>query len=557
LGDSKARDENVSLSTVGWVVIVAISVPYLILAMHTPIVVNNIALHDDALYINHALSVLNGEWFGPYDQLTLAKGQGYTLYLVLGYVSGLPITLMHALLYMLAVLCVILAVARLTKITWLPVLLFALLLWHPAALLLRIVRDSIYVSQVLLICGSLFFLMIACLNDRFRPLLAMGAGFLFGWFWLTREEGIWLVPGLALLFLGTAWLQHRRRGSIGVLIRALIVFMVAFVSVNVAYVSINKMQYGKFVGVDFKDANFEAALAALQSVRAGEPVPFVPVPKSVRSKVYAESPSFAELKQFMDDGVSPGSAWGEFGCSVYPSTCGDIAGGWFVWALRDAVATKGYYRSPSAASTYYERLAREIHGACDAGRLTCRPSLVPYMPQLTSGQLYAIPGSLLHAIEMLTFSENPPGLDAPASNTNEKIDALLGRPLRTGQAATVGDRFDLSRATSKRMVWIYSVLLPLVGGIGMAAYLCHLVLAITGRVRISMSFVIVSSLWVMLAARVAVLVLVDISSFPAINRVYLMPAYPLFCLASLLSTFDLMVSVAAKRAHGTRDPRIR
>jgi hypothetical protein len=106
------------------------------------------------------------------------------------------------------------------------------------------------------------------------------------------------------------------------------------------------------------------------------------------------------------------------------------------------------------------------------------------------------------------------------------------------------------------MVWVYSVFLPLLGGIGMVAYLCRLLLAITGRVRISMSLVIVSSLWVMVAARVALLALVDVSSFPAINGVYLMPAYPLFCLASLLGAFDLIVSLAVERAHRTRHPHI-
>ena len=48
-----------------------------------------------------------------------------------------------------------------------------------------------------------------------------------------------------------------------------------------------------------------------------------------------------------------------------------IPGGWFMWALRDAVAAAGHYSSGTAAADYYRRLANEINIACDEGRLEC------------------------------------------------------------------------------------------------------------------------------------------------------------------------------------------
>jgi hypothetical protein len=535
------------------VAIVAVTVLFLIVAMHTPVGVLGDASHDDGLFMHHAISILDGNWLGPYDQLTLAKGPGYALLLVVGYFSGLSVTLLHALLYLLGVLCVSLAFTRLTGTVWMSVLLFAVLLMHPAALPLRVIRDSIYGSQVLLLCGASIFLLLDCRDGRFRPLLAIGAGLLSGWIWLTREEGLWLIPGPALMVLGIGWLHRRGVGATHALIKTTIVVVVVAVGVNFAYSSINRMQYGKFVAVDFKEANFVNALAALQGVRGDETVPFVPVPRDVRDKVFAVSPSFAELREYFDAGASPDSVWGRAGCRVYPSTCGDIAGGWFVWALRDAAASRGYYRSPDAASMYFERLTNEIRDACNRGRLSCTSSAVPFMPQVTSTQLHAIPATTLRAIELLTFIDRPPRLDRVPSTSNARIDDLLGQPLRTAQrgtgTASVDPPAGAIRDLRKWLIAAYAVLLPLLGGIGLATWLVRLTQVVRKRAQVTAPFVIASALWVMVATRIAVVVLVDISAFPAINQRYLVAAYPLLCMASVLGISGLAAGVPGRGAR--------
>lgn len=536
-----------------WAALVAVSVLFLVVAMHTPVGVLGNALHDDGLFIHHALSILDGHWLGPYDQLTLAKGPGYALLLVVGHLSGLSVTLLHALLYLFGVLCVSLAFARLTEATAMPLLLCAVLLLHPAALPLRVIRDSVYGSQILLLCGVSIVLLLDGGRGRFRPLLAFGTGLLFGWIWLTREEGLWLIPGLALMVLGAGWLYRRHAGSTRALVETTIAVVLVAVGVNVAYSSINRAYYGKFIAVDFKEANFVNALAALQGVRGDETVPYVPVPRDVRSRIFAVSPSFAELRGYFDANASPDSVWGRVGCRVYPSTCGDIAGGWFVWALRDAAASRGYYRSPDAAAMYFERLTNEIRDACDRGRLRCGSSVVPFMPQVSSTQLHAIPATTLRAIELLTFVHSPPRLDRVPSNTNARIDDLLGHPLRTPQLATgttpVDPSADLIQELRKWLIAAYGVLLPLLGGIGLAAWLVGLAQVVTKRAQVTAPLVIASALWVMVATRIAVVVLVDISAFPAINQRYLIAAYPLLCMASALAIAGLAAGAPARGAR--------
>src|SRR5262249_9851055 len=109
----------------------------------------------------------------------------------------------------------------------------------------------------------------------------------------------------------------------------------------------NWLAYGRFVGVDYKERNFVAALDALDSVDFGPHIDYVPVPRATRELIYSVSASFASLKPYLDP--SRGAVW-QYGCPVYPTTCGDIAGGWFMWALREAAAKAGHYRSPIEAS---------------------------------------------------------------------------------------------------------------------------------------------------------------------------------------------------------------
>jgi len=63
-------------------------------------VIARTAPHDDTLFVGLALSILQGEWLGVYDQFTLMKGSGYPLFIALSNVLGLPLILSQELLYL-------------------------------------------------------------------------------------------------------------------------------------------------------------------------------------------------------------------------------------------------------------------------------------------------------------------------------------------------------------------------------------------------------------------------------------------------------------------------
>ena len=85
------------------------------------------------------------------------------------------------------------------------------------------------------------------------------------------------------------------------------------------------------------------------------------------------------------------------------------------------------------------------------------------------------------------------------------------------------------------LVFAYRLVIPVLAIAGLVGYLFGIIDCIRKSSNMSNLGIVATSLWVLFFSRVALIVLVDISSFPAINVTYLSPAFPLLCLASLVS----------------------
>jgi len=358
-------------------------------------------------------------WLGPFDQMTLMKGPGYPFFLAVSHWTGLPVTVTTAFLQIVASACAGWAVLRLTGMRVAAVAVCIFLIFNPVIYTIefdRVVRDQIYWVQTVIVF-SLFSIMLLSPPNSNRARLAIGgvAGFVLGWAWLTREEGVWFIPGLSVLLLGFLVLHLGRRkdkkkllndnGNLRNTATALMVACLTFVAFNVAVMTANLVAYGSFIAVDFKEKNFQAALNALQSVEVGERIPHVPVSLAAREKIAEVSPTFRPIEKLLSPGGAL-STWQDHGCAVYPETCGEIAGGWFMWGVRDAVDAVGGYESPAKASETFRAIADEVESACRDGRLTCEPRLVGLMPAMTSDQWKIdFPRSVLTVLGRTVFTE--------------------------------------------------------------------------------------------------------------------------------------------------------
>jgi hypothetical protein len=409
-------------------------VTYVITRVNTPISVRSINIHDDALYMNLGRSLSQGHWLGPFDQLTLMKGPGYPVFLAVASRLGISVSLAHALFHCAAVGFFAAVIYRLTRSLWLSAALFATLLWHPMSITVSlqiVVRDAIYYGQVFIFLGAFAYALLGATTAKERFAYGALSGAFLGWLWLTREEGVWLVPAIALI-TAVAAVRAYRAAKLAQFATTLAAVAALFAVIQIGFQAANWRVYGKFVGVDIKEANFQRVLSALDGVESGGVRPFVPITRAARDRVYTVSPAFASLRPYFEG--AGGKGWMDLSCRIQSVACGDIAAGFFIWSLRDAAAAAGHYRSPRETSDFFGRIADEISRACERGALVCNPPLVAEMPHVTRDQLWQIPRLYLTAFDILLV-RNPFPIETEASSGNApQLEAnlqFLNHPLHT------------------------------------------------------------------------------------------------------------------------------
>ena len=343
-----------------------------------PIYAISTADFDDALFIRGARFLGNGLWLGPYDSLTLVKGMFYPLFVLLSFVASTPLLIAEHCIYLAACGGVALLLGR-SAGPLLATLLFGLLAFNPVlwnSELNRVIREGLYISLTL---GCIGLTIATAFPARSAPgRIPMGAllGFVLGAFWLTREEGPWLLPALAVvpaiaLAVPVVNGLSRRVRALRMLREFTVAAAVCCVMV-LCVAAVNWRQYGVFLTTEFQGGAFPRAYGALARVTPDRWQQYVVFPADARARAYEVSPAAAELAPVLDG--PRGRYWALNGCALTQTEpCPGILSGWFMWALREAATEAGHHRTALEAQRYYGRLADEINRACDEGRLTCDP----------------------------------------------------------------------------------------------------------------------------------------------------------------------------------------
>jgi 4-amino-4-deoxy-L-arabinose transferase-like glycosyltransferase len=254
---------------------------------------------------------------------------------------------------------------------------------------LDVLRQNIYTPLTLLVFAGL----VALETRRTAGLTARllwGAllGISAAAFYLTREESVWVLPGAALLIAVGIWNWWReprsRRGFFGQAVMAI----VCAAAVVLAICTLNFRYYGWFGTVELRAREFLSAYGALQRSVASEEIPYVPVTREMRMRLYDVSPSFGELRPCLEGPV--GLEWANYSdyLTGRPAEELQIGGGSFMWALRDCVIASGHGGSAREALQFYRSIAKEINRACDEGRAKpCRSRRDTLLPRSRSGEM--------------------------------------------------------------------------------------------------------------------------------------------------------------------------
>jgi hypothetical protein len=399
------------------------AVLFVIVCAHKPMSIFADAIGDDALFISLGRHIAEGDWLGSFDVRTLAKGPGYPLFLAANFYLGLPVSIAQAIFFCLCLGIFSWTIFKIFQSAWLALLLFVVTLWYPVFVGERILRESIYCGQVFLVIACLLTGLFIASGPLNRFSWGCLTGLTFGWFWLTREEGIWLVPGIAvILFAGihNSWAKHR---SIRPLLAPVVSAACIFLFTQLAFSAINWLVYGSFIGVDMKAA-FLKANSVLQSVDAGDHIPHVAVSRSTRDEIYRVSPTFFTIRSSLEQPSGPLHMFFEASCKTYSWTCGELTADQFVWALRDAAALQGHFQSPAAEEEFFTKIYNEVLGACRSRQLHCGWNIIPLMPRLSESELEETPFAFGRGIAWLTL-RHPLEYSWASTGTPEELFSAL------------------------------------------------------------------------------------------------------------------------------------
>lgn len=526
------------------------------------------AMHDDALFMRLAGFISRGEWLGPYDNLTLAKGAAYPVFIAANFWVGFPLGLSQQLLYVVGCFAVVMAIKPWFTSGWARWLAFSFLVLNPltydGANMSRILRQHLSIPMALLVVAGVVGLMARrdrALRDRLPWAILLGAA--AGVFYLTREEGIWIAPiivmGAGATLIG-AWRSGERKG-LGVaaglwggagLVAAIPITLVC---------ALNAHFYGWWGTNEFRADSFKEAVGLVSNVKVGDRRPYVASTRQQREAIYVVSPAFAELQPYLDQ---EGSATKWMDREKYPEEECYLTG-WFMWALRDAMAAAGQAGSPHEVLAYCERVTSEVKAAIRDGRLHKTEWSSGYLPtwhEEYGKRLRAESWPYLRDALRLTQYEVIVPVSEGTDDDIRLFFDLSYDTLSPSLSATYIHKPDQLRVNVIKLTWLRDLAEGLRGKFYLVFCLGALVLLVrvveqVVRRRWSWPCWAALSLVATGLAEVAINLLVHVLAFPNFYPAAYAPAYPIFQFAAILVWFDAALAwggpiIAALKARWGR-----
>ncbi len=324
---------------------------------------------DDELMFRAAQSITAGRWLGEYDWLTLSKHMFFPVWAALCHALHIPYLAAGQLLASGAALSAAFAFAPVLKRWKSRLAVFLLLAFNPAVsaqFTLRFYRDNIFPALCMLFFAGLCGYALRCRRPFKKGLpwlLLSGLGLAAAW--LTREDGMWLLPfalaGSVILVI-TALRERQPLGQkiarCGVL---LVPFLVLAGGIG-AFCAMNQLHYGLAAVSDFSGGGFAQAMGAMNRVDPGEYTRLVTVPQKTREMLYDAVPELAPLEKWLEEDE-------DLQNSYRNPELGDYQAGSFYWAIRKAAWYEGIYDTAPGADAYWKEVGEAINRLCDEGRL--------------------------------------------------------------------------------------------------------------------------------------------------------------------------------------------
>ena len=388
-------EKNSNRSLFWWMLFLIVARLWLVeaqdfLATYTP--------HDDYLFVKLAKHILSGVWLGPYDQVTLVKGPVYPLFIALAHHTGMPLLLVQHLLYSAICILATLALRPLVKGQWLFMAIFFLLLFNPFTYTYpgtgRAFRFALSMPLVLALFSCMGGLLIrAEYSFKNRVGWSLAIGLIFSLLWYTREEGIWILPSLALF--GLYFLLIGGQPTFTKILTRVVILLpipLIFIALTTTFSGLNQKHYGAPYIIELKSPEFQSALGGLMNIDVVKNERYIPVSRQSQNAAYDVSPTFKQLQPYFEEGKK-----GE-----------KLPKSFYIWVLRDMVRKSGNADSLPEALEFYGKVGAEINAACEAGTIPCLNRKATIKPVWRAEYIPLIPSTFWdifkQAISFRTFT---------------------------------------------------------------------------------------------------------------------------------------------------------
>jgi hypothetical protein len=531
--------------------------------------------YDDVLFVRGASALLHGQWFGPFDQLTLAKGPAYPIFIAVTNRLNVPLSVGEQCTYLLACAALAACVLVITRRTILACAVYVVLVLDPVNYALYnagITRDGWYASLSLLFLATTFLAVFgAVTRQRWAWVLPVSvlAGLSGAAFWLCREEGPWILPALAVVVAGPpsclavrAWLRRDSRPlpdrrhwltRLGRLGLALAVVSLAALSPIEIVVYENSQHYGAALANDLTSGEFARAFADWTRVRSGPEILDVPLTRAQMAAVYRISPAAREIEPGLED---PASVWARYSCWGAPKC--ELNGAFTVWAVRAATPPK-YFRSGAAEQAFFALLDRQITNACSTGQLRCDRGLPTALQSLDHLDTAALMASLQRSSVQILASAtlfDPPGHLGTLPPVWEHLYTATVRGLPASRQASNQQwrRFTAVQWQYTAMTWTYRTLIPILLAFALAGVLWSILHPRWSRFALT---VLAAACVVAALSRLLLVALLDATQFATSDNLrYQLPTHALFLTVGVIGTAqlaDILWTWRTERRHSASE----
>ena len=346
--------------------------------------------YDDVLMIRESNSILNGNYLGVYNNMTLIKGPIFPLFLALVKTIRIPFPLSISILYIISSLFFLFSLKKIIKEKKILIIIFALIIFHPVTLSSelsqRIYRNCLSIPELLFFLGCIINVLF---SNKHKILNNVSLGLIVSIMILTREDTIWTYVILIFMYgyKLIKYLKEKEKTNIVLFLINLFPIFIIIINLNIMSL-INYNHYNIYTYNELNDSYFKKAYSKILEIKDEEKIDKVAIPKSTFYKI-ADNVKIMNIDRNVIDNFY----------EIFEDENGEINNGNMVWYFRNLVNYKNKFKDGKEASKFYKKLCIEMDDLFDKGvfkKEAVLPSTYLYMP--TKNEFQELPKDILRSI---------------------------------------------------------------------------------------------------------------------------------------------------------------